>query len=135
MWNFFQSDILPFCYYPKSLISFVRACSVAQSCPALCDPMNCSLPGSSVHGIFQASILEWVAISFPRGSSSSGPRDQTHISSVPCIVDGFCMWHSGTVVNSFRISQFRPTIFQMPDSHMWWMITISGNSSSALNIG
>ena len=37
---------------------------VAQSCPTLCDPMDCSLPGSSVHGIFQARILEWVAISF-----------------------------------------------------------------------
>ena len=38
--------------------------SVAQSCPTLCDPMDCNLPGSSVHGIFQARILEWVAISF-----------------------------------------------------------------------
>ena len=37
---------------------------VAQSCPTLCDPMDCSPPGSSVHGIFQARILEWVAISF-----------------------------------------------------------------------
>ena len=36
--------------------------SAAQSCPALCDPMDCSLPGSSVHGILQARILEWVAI-------------------------------------------------------------------------
>ena len=42
--------------------------SVAQSCLTLCDPMNCSPPGSSIHGIFQARILEWVAISFPRGS-------------------------------------------------------------------
>ena len=42
---------------------------VTQSCPTLCDPMDCSLPGSSVHGIFQARILEWVAISFSRGSS------------------------------------------------------------------
>ena len=42
---------------------------VAQSCPTLCDPMDCSLPGSSVHGIFQARVLEWVAISFSRGSS------------------------------------------------------------------
>ena len=48
---------------------------VAQSCPTLCDPMDCSLPGSSVHGIFQARVLEWVAISFSRGSS--GPRYQT----------------------------------------------------------
>ena len=46
---------------------------VAQSCLTLCDPMDCSPPGSSVHEIFQARILEWVAISFSRGSSQ--PRD------------------------------------------------------------
>ena len=40
---------------------------VAQSCPTLCDPMDCSLPGSSLHGILQARVLEWVAISFSRG--------------------------------------------------------------------
>ena len=38
--------------------------NVAQSCPTLCDPVDCSLPGSSVHGIFQAIVLEWIAISF-----------------------------------------------------------------------
>jgi len=43
-----------------------------QSCPALCDSMDCSLPGSSVHGILQARILEWVAISFSRESSPPG---------------------------------------------------------------
>ena len=48
---------------------------VAQSCPTICDPMDCSPPGSSVHGIFQARILEWIAISFSRGSSR--PRDGT----------------------------------------------------------
>ena len=42
---------------------------VAQSCPTLSDPMDCSLPGSSVHGTFQARVLEWVAIAF----SASGP--------------------------------------------------------------
>ena len=46
--------------------------SVAQSCPTLCDPMDCSLPGSSIHGIFQARILEWVAIPFSRKSSNPG---------------------------------------------------------------
>ena len=56
-------------------------CSVTQS---LCDPMDCSLPGSSVHGISQARILEWVAISSSRGSSQS--RDQTHIFCISCIV-------------------------------------------------
>ena len=45
---------------------------VAQSCPTVCDPMDCSPPGSSVHGIFQARVLEWVAISFSRGSSQLG---------------------------------------------------------------
>ena len=48
---------------------------VTQLCPTLCDPMDCSPPGSSVHGIFQARILEWVAISYSRGYSQ--PRDQT----------------------------------------------------------
>ena len=47
----------------------VKESEVAQSCPTLCDPMNCSLLGSSIHGIFQARVLEWVAISFSRGSS------------------------------------------------------------------
>ena len=51
---------------------------VAQSCPTLCDPVDCSPPGSSVHGILQARILEWVAISFSRGYSR--PREWTKVS-------------------------------------------------------
>ena len=51
---------------------------VTQSCPTLCDPMDCSPPGSSVRGILQARILEWVAISFSRGSPQ--PRDRTWVS-------------------------------------------------------
>ena len=43
-----------------------RTCSVAQSCPTSCDPMDYSSPGSSVHGVFQARILEWVSTSFPK---------------------------------------------------------------------
>ena len=54
-----------------------------QSCPTLCDPMDCSLPGSFVHGILQAGVLEWVAVSSSRGSSR--PRDWTHVSYVSCI--------------------------------------------------
>ena len=50
---------------------------VAQSCPTLCDPMDCSLPGFSVCGILQARILKWVAISFSRRSYQS--RDQTRV--------------------------------------------------------
>ena len=59
-------------------------CLVAQSCPTLDDSMDCSLPGSSVHGILQARILEWVAIPFSRGSS--WPRDWTGVS---CIAGRF----------------------------------------------
>ena len=51
---------------------------VSQLCPTLYDPMDCSLPGSLVHGILQARIVEWVAIPFSRGSFQ--PRDQTQVS-------------------------------------------------------
>ena len=61
---------------------------VAQSCPALCDHMDYNLTGSPVHGILQARILEWVAISFSRGSSQ--PKDQTRVS---CTAGGcFTIW-------------------------------------------
>ena len=62
--------------------AFVHAKSL-QSCPTLCDLLDCSPPGSSVHGILQASILERVAISSCRGSSQ--PRDRTCASYVSCI--------------------------------------------------
>ena len=48
---------------------YATLCSVAQSCLSLCDPLDCSSPGSSLHGIFQARILEWVAISFSKWSN------------------------------------------------------------------
>ena len=51
---------------------------VAQSCPTLCNPMHCSPPGSSVHETFQARILQWVAMSFSRGSSQH--KDWTQVS-------------------------------------------------------
>jgi len=59
----------------------------AQLCPALCDPMDCSLTGSSIHGIFQARILEWVAISFSRGSSRSPGIEHASVS--PALTGGF----------------------------------------------
>ena len=56
----------------------ISICLVTQLCPTLCDPMDCSPPGSSVHGTFQARILEWVAIPF--SGRSSRPRDGTQVS-------------------------------------------------------
>ena len=64
-----------------------HVCWVAQLCPALCNLMYYSPPGSSVHGILQARILGWVAVSFSRGSSQ--PRDQTQASSVSCTAGRF----------------------------------------------
>ena len=69
----------------QTLYSFVLVlCLVTQWCPTLCDPVDCSPPSSSVHGILQARILEGVAISFSRGSSQ--PRDWTQVS---CIAGRF----------------------------------------------
>jgi len=59
---------------------YMKWSEVPQSCPTFCDPMDGSLPGSSIHGIFQARALEWVAISFSRRSSS--PRDWTQVSHI-----------------------------------------------------
>ena len=86
-------------YLMKHTLSFES--DVTQSCPTLCDPMDCSLPGSSVHGIFQAKILEWVSISFSR--EFSWPRDWTRVS---CIVGRrFTVWatrEAPTPTLSFR---------------------------------
>ena len=66
------TDIFVYCIY------FFCFCLVAKFCLTLCNPVNCGLAGSFVRGIFQARTLEWVVISFSRGSSL--PRDQTHVS-------------------------------------------------------
>ena len=65
---------------PKQYTNTWRIREVTQSCLTLCDPMDCSLPGSSVHGTFQALVLEWIAISFSKGSSQ--PRDWTRVSRI-----------------------------------------------------
>ena len=69
---------------------------VAQSCLTLCGLMDCSPPGSSVHGILQARILEWVAIPF--SSESSQPRDQSQVS---CVEDRFFTIWAFTLLQSF----------------------------------
>ena len=77
---------------------------VDQSCLILCNPMDCSPSGSSVHGILQARILKWVAIPFSRGSSQ--PRDWTQVS---CIAGRF-----STVWTSFSSVQFSPVAQSCP---------------------
>ena len=63
-----------------SLCIYACVCAPLLCYLTLCDPMSCNMPGSSVHGIFQARILEWVAISSSR--ISSWPKDQTHVSCI-----------------------------------------------------
>ena len=74
-------------FHPSDIYSGGGCCSVAKSCPTLCNPMDCSQPGSSVHGILQARILAWVAFSFSRGSSR--PRDRTRMSCVSSLAGRF----------------------------------------------
>ena len=61
------------CHFLLQCIKVKSESEVAQSCPTLRDPMNCSLPGSSVHGICQAGVLEWVAIAFSTSSQILSP--------------------------------------------------------------
>ena len=61
-------------------MKYVCVCLVAQLCQTLCNPTDCNLPGSSVHGILQARILEWVA--FPSSRGSSAPSDWTQVSHI-----------------------------------------------------
>ena len=85
-------------------------CWAVLSCVGFfCDPMGCSLSGSSVHGIFQARILECVAIAFSRGSSQ--PRDQTQVSCISC--NGrrtLCHWATWETLQFSSVAQPCPTL-------------------------
>ena len=77
-----RSSLIQFSGEVKKWLDWECMCCVLcakllQLCPTLCSPMDCSPPGSSVHAILQARILEWVAMPSSRGSS--GSRDQTHV--------------------------------------------------------
>ena len=92
-------------------------CLVTRLCPAACDPMDCSLPGSSVHGILQARVLEWVAISFSRGSS--WPRDRTHVSCVSHIRgEFFTVGLPGKPTMEYYLAIKNNEI--MPFAAIWW---------------
>ena len=73
--------------FSRACVRTLSVCLLAQSCPTLCDLMDCSPPGSSVHGIFEAKILGWIAISYSRGSSRS--RDQPMSLANPALAGRF----------------------------------------------
>ena len=76
------------------MLFFFPESEVAQSCPTLCDPVDCSLPGSSVHGILQARIQEWVAISFSKSEIEVAQSCPTHF--FPEILDYSSLTEEGT---------------------------------------
>ena len=80
---------------------WITACGISHIW-LFCDPIDCSLPGFSVPGIFQARILDWVAISYSRGSS--WPRDRTLTSSVLAGVDSLPLCHLGSSKHLDRVS-------------------------------
>ena len=88
---------------------------------SLCDPVDCSLPGSSVHGIFQARILEWVAFSSSRGSSWS--RDWTHIS-----------WSPALQGNSLPTETSGKPLFRIPCHQIMMQFLWHNNTLSFLKI-
>ena len=104
-WTYYLQNIVIF--FNLLCILCMRACTHAkllQLCPTLCDPMDCSPPGSSVHGIFQARTLEWVAISSSRGSSQ--PRDQTTSLASPALAGRFfTTWATWELYSNFKKSK------------------------------
>ena len=84
---------------PRKCLAHESFRLVAQLCLTLCNPMDCRLQGSSIHGIFQARVLEWVAMSFSRGSSR--PRDLTRVSHV--IGRHFTVWAT-RVLNKYYLN-------------------------------
>ena len=97
-------------FSPVCITSCLHMCVLPQSCPTLCDPVDCSLPGFSIHGISQAKILELVAISFSRGSS--WPRDRSWVFSLSCMGQ-WILYHWATLkapITSFSsVTQSCPT--------------------------
>ena len=79
-WKQSRTETRCCCHRPQIESTLCSCCLVTKLCPTIYDPMDWSPPGSSVHRIFQARILEWVAISYSRGSFQT--KDQTHISCV-----------------------------------------------------
>ena len=100
----FSSTIKPVCVYVCVCLCIL----VAQLYPTLCDPMDCSSPGSSVHGVLQARILEWVATPFSRGSSQH--RDRTQVSHMAGRF--FTVWATTEALKPVRTEVIQVHVFQ-----------------------
>ena len=115
-------------YPSRTLGIYPKSCPLSAKwlhlCPTLCDPMDCSPPGSSVHGIFQARILEWVVTPTSRGSS--WPRDVTCVSYLSWIGSRFfttstgsptiCLWKWKVLVAQLCPTLYDPIDYSLPGS-------------------
>ena len=105
--------------WPQKLLHACLCSKSLQSCLTLCNPMDYSLPGSSIHGILQARILGWVPMPFFKGSSP--PSDQTHISCSSCIAGGFFTTEPlGKSINSLHCHNLQlalPQVRRLLQSH------------------
>ena len=143
-WPWSPDPLLPLFSVRLSSLKVKSESEVTQSCPTLCDPMDCSLPGSSLHGILQARVLEWGAISFSRGSSR--PRDRTRVSRTPgrrfnlwatralalvkhpCYYGRFLCGSEGLPFTTFRqlfLLLFTKTKTAFNILHSWWPLSHS----------
>ena len=102
---------------PKYAKTSVSACSVAQLCLALCNPMDCSRPVSPVHGIFQARILEWVVIP----SSGDPGTDWTWVSWIAIQEDSLLSEPLGNplFIHCPQLNMQEPGCFMMKSIHLW----------------
>ena len=98
------------CYFLLQCMKVKSESEVAQSCPTLPDPMDCSLPGSSIHGIFQARVLEWGAIAFSDFRCSivlsiTAIKDSSVTTKLPCVTlcNGFLLLLSLTPDNQYSV--------------------------------
>ena len=95
----------------NKVVTVCSVCLVTQSCPALCDPMDCSPQGSSVHGIFQARIQEWAAISYSREYLPNPGIKHTSFASPASVYRCFSTTPPGKPHNNFSSSNIAFIIF------------------------
>ena len=116
------------CHFLLQCMKVKSESEAAQSCPTFIDPMDCSLPGSSVHGIFQARVLEWVTIPFSRGSPQC--RDEpgsfalqedsyslSHQESIPFFPKSLFIWLNGVLVGTEGSSLWCESFSSCPEAY------------------
>ena len=133
-----QVDSLPLSHQGNPFHVYAAAAKSLQSCPTLCNSIDGSPPGSSVHGTLQARVLEWVAVSPSKGSSQT--RDQTHVSCGSCIAGRFFTTESPgdaqTLIGSMSIPKPSQRSPQLESPHQCSLIVPrhSLSSISSLNM-